>query len=152
MARSVVCVLFKLWRPVRPPFTWLRNYPQAIEHGENVALLLWRRPAVRRSRGRILRDNSGRVLSEPTASRLDSNLHANNTRQPAFSNSGEKTGLVVEMSELAGVGRGGEPSMDVHWPEASPGILEMLGLESMLARNPGSLALSWLQSTRRMGR
>lgn len=55
---------------------------------------------------------------------------------------------MVEMSELAGVEGGGETSRTGHWSEASPGILEMLGLESMLARNPGSLAAGWLQRAR----
>ncbi|KAL7943821.1 hypothetical protein V8C42DRAFT_102216 [Trichoderma barbatum] len=60
-----------VWRPVTIILTWLFNYPQATStERENVALCLWRCPAVRRPQGRILRDNGGRVLSKFTASRL----------------------------------------------------------------------------------
>jgi hypothetical protein len=54
------------------------------------------------------------------------------------------------MSELAGIEGGGETSMADHWFEARLSSLGMLDLESKLPRNPGNLALNWLQSTRRM--
>lgn len=67
---------------------------------------------------RQLRSN---IIRAPHCFALDSQLHASVTRQPALGDSGEKTGLAAEMSELAGVEGGGESSTAGHWPEASPG-------------------------------